>query len=98
VWFETTGGPGADKVQLALKCERVKLIYTIDMNLDVVERIAFEAEGDGDAVEGEMRFTYLQDVDEVADVFAAPRRMSFRRDQRDRLGILWLANLAADDW
>ncbi|UCG49695.1 MAG: hypothetical protein JSU94_07910, partial [Phycisphaerales bacterium] len=98
VWFETAGESGADKVELSLDFEKLKLVYTIDMNLDVVESIAFESEGDGGSVEGEMRFTYLQEVDAVGDVFAAPRRMSFRRDQRDRLGILWLSKLAADDW
>jgi RNA polymerase sigma-70 factor (ECF subfamily) len=70
--FETEYKPGEVKAQVALAYESDKLIYTIDMEKDVVEKIVFS----GDVI-GELRFSYLQDIEDVGKEFAEPRERNY---------------------
>ena len=94
IWFETKEIPGGDKTEITLTAEQVKLVYTIDMETDVVEKISFSTD-DG---EGELNFSYLQDIDDIGNEFAPPRIRSDRAPRRQDQGILWLVNLMNRRW
>jgi len=95
VWFETELVAGGAIAQVTLTCDRVKLVYTIDIEKDVVDRIEFSGE---DGAGGELRFSYLQEIGEAAGEFASPRRTSSRRLPHNRLAGLWLVKLGDEEW
>jgi RNA polymerase sigma factor (sigma-70 family) len=95
VWFETKPSPDSRQVEVTLNCKQVKLLYTIDMENDVVEKLIFEG-SNGD--EGELRFSYLQDIENLGNEFASPKVKSYRRSQQDSPGVLWLAKLINNRW
>jgi hypothetical protein len=66
--FETALRAGESKGQVILNKKGYKSIYIIDMEKDVVERIIYSGEK-----EGELVFTYLQQIGEVTSEFAVPR-------------------------
>jgi hypothetical protein len=90
IWFETKNIPDSEQVEVVLACEPVKLVYTINMETDVVEKITFSA---NDGREGELRFSYLQDIDNAGSEFTQPRAGSYQGAQEDSSGILWLLKL-----
>ena len=85
--FETKRTPVESQVEVVLKCRKGKLIYTIDMDRDVVERIKFST---NDGRGGELRFSYLQEINQAASGFVEPGRKSFG----GRPGAIWLLKLA----
>jgi RNA polymerase sigma-70 factor (ECF subfamily) len=89
--FETKHTHGSDKAEVVLECGQIDLVYTIDLEVDVIDEIAFWA---GNDKKGQMRFSYLQNIDDVDDEFAEPRTTSYRRPRRQGEGLLWLAQLA----
>jgi len=90
--FETKLLSGGNKAEVLLSIESGQLIYTIDMETDVIDKISFLS-GDGQIL-GELVFSYVQDIDSVADEFKPPRRKGFREPQRKDPGMLWLVRLA----
>jgi len=95
VTFETGNVSSSDKAKVILTCEQVKLVYTINMETDVIERITFTANDGG---EGELIFSYLQDIDNVGNEFTLPRVRNYRQPQQDPPGMLWLVNLITNRW
>ena len=95
VWFGTKHIPGSGKAEVVLTCEQTKLVYGIDMETDVVEKITFSASNGG---EGELAFSYLQDTDDTGDEFAEPSIRSHRKPQHDPPGMLWLVELVHNRW
>jgi len=95
VWFETKPLPDSWRVEVALNCGQVKLVYTIDMETDVVEKITFE---ETDGSEGELRFSYLQDIDNVGNEFDPPTIGRNRSAHQDSPGMLWLVKLINNSW
>ena len=91
VWFETKALPDSERVEVELDCGQVKLVYTIDMETDVVEKISFV--GANGTTTGEIRFSYLQDIENDGNEFAPPRIRSGHAPQRKDQGMLWLVNL-----
>jgi RNA polymerase sigma-70 factor (ECF subfamily) len=87
IWFETRPGPESGQVEVKLTLEQVGLVYTIDMENDLIERIAFLA---GDGERGELGFSYLQEVDDAGSEFAQPQTGSVQRSQANPDGLLWL--------
>jgi RNA polymerase sigma-70 factor (ECF subfamily) len=93
--FATTYAEGEEKAQIVLTAGQAELTYTIDMEKDLVERIALSL---SDGRTGELRFTYLQDVEGLGPEFAQPqvgRRHGGKR--RPSPGILWPLQLMNDD-
>ncbi len=90
VWFETKYLPGGDKAEVVLTHEQTSLVYTINMETDVIEKITFSASNGG---EGELEFSYLQNLDNVGNEFTPPRIGSYRRPQQNPPGMLWIATL-----
>ena len=91
IWFETKHARGSNKTEIAVNCGQVDLVYTIDLDADVIDEIAFWA---GNDKRGQLRFSYLQNIEDVDDEFAEPRTESYRRPRRQGEGLLWLAQLA----
>ncbi len=92
--FETKNIPG-NKTEVVLTAERVILVYTIDMETDVIEKITFSTDNGG---QGELRFSYLQDIDDIGNEFAPPRAASYRSSQQKPSGMLWLVKLINNRW
>ena len=90
LWFETRYTPDETKLEVRVTCKEVKLVYTIEMEKDIVEKITFLVK---DQPRGELRFTYLQEIDNVGSEFVEPDGKSDRRDQREEPGLLWLMRL-----
>ncbi|MBN2315091.1 MAG: RNA polymerase sigma factor [Sedimentisphaerales bacterium] len=95
VWFETQYKLPDDKAEVVVTCDQVELVYTIDMETDVIDKITFEM--DGVAV-GELVFSYLQDINDVGRGFTEPKVTSSRGSKQNPPGILWLSNLVMDRW
>jgi len=95
VWFETKKISGDNKAEVVLTGEQAKLVYTIDMETDVIEKITFST-GSGDR--GELRFSYLQNIDNHGSEFTRPRTGSYRRPQQSPPGMLWLVKLINSRW
>ncbi len=95
IWFEAKNISGGKKTEVVLTTEQAKLVYTIDMETDVIEKIVFSTD-DGD--EGELKFTYLQDIDDTGDEFAEPGAASYRNLRQKFPGILWLVKLINNNW
>ena len=94
VWIETKALPDSDQVEVTLDCGQVNLVYTIDMETDVIDKISFVG---ANGAEGEMRFSYLQDTENTGSEFDPPRAISGRAPQREHQGMLWLVNLLDSD-
>jgi hypothetical protein len=90
VWFETRYTPDEVKVEVLVTYRQVKLLYTINMEKDVIEKITFLVEDDH---RGELSFIYLQEIDNIGSEFAEPRRQSERGPQQEGPGMLWLIRL-----
>jgi hypothetical protein len=65
------------------------------MEADVIEKITFSADND---VEGELEFSYLQNIDNPGNEFASPRIGSYRKLQQNPPGMLWLVKLINNRW
>jgi len=83
IWFETEYEPSSSKGKVRLTSEEGEMEYTIDMEKDVVERIAFSRKGS----DGELRFEYLEDVENVGSEFVRPRRVG--RKEECLFAVLW---------
>ncbi len=90
VRFETRRIEGG-KVRVELAWEDIRLNYVIDLERDLVDEIAFAGR---EGIEGELQFSYLEDVDNVGGEFVEPGRGAGRRVSREPMGISWLASLA----
>jgi len=91
VWFETKYEPKEGKAEVELSCEQGKLVYTIDMKKDVIDRVTILG---NDGRKGELRFSYLQDIGEAGREFAEPRiSRSYGSKRRASPGMLWLTKL-----
>jgi RNA polymerase sigma-70 factor (ECF subfamily) len=95
IWFETKPLPDSRQVEVALNCEQAKLLYTIDMETDVIEKITFAGTNGS---EGELRFSYLQNIENLDNEFASPRAKSYRRSKQESPGMLWLIKLINNRW
>jgi hypothetical protein len=89
IWFETSLIKGKDKARIVLKNEEVNLVYTININNDVVEKVVFSTNNND---KGELNFEYLQSIDDLDGEFITPKR-SGRSTYEDSPGVLWLFNL-----
>jgi RNA polymerase sigma-70 factor (ECF subfamily) len=95
LWFETEMEAGEDQVRVIVNCQEAKLVYTIDIEKDVVESIVFSG---ANGVNGELKFSYLQELGEAGGEFASPRPGGSRRGAFSRLGGLWLVKLGDKEW
>jgi len=95
VRFETRQLPDEAKAEVVLTQEQARLVYTVDMKTDVIEKIRFSADN---GVEGELEFSYLQNIDNPGSEFVSPRVGSYRKPQQNPPGMLWLVKLINNRW
>ena len=95
ILFETRLLSGGDKAEVVLSKEQTKLVYTINMETDVIEKITFSADN---VSEGELQFSYLQNIDNVGNKFVSPGIGSYRKPQKSPPGKLWLVELINNRW
>jgi len=86
IWFETKYNKSSGKALVALKAKDRRIVYTIDMEKDVIESITFSGD-----TGGQLQFDYLQDIDKAGSEFAEPDRKASMRVSSE--GILWLLEL-----
>lgn len=95
VWFKTTYGGREGKAEVILSAEGGEMVYTIDMEKDVIEKIAILTNY---GKKGELRFTYLQEIEEAGVEFTEPRiTRSYGSKRRASPGMLWLMRMIIDD-
>ncbi|MBW8040615.1 MAG: sigma-70 family RNA polymerase sigma factor [Planctomycetes bacterium] len=87
IWFETRYDKSKGKALVALKTKDGWIVYTIDMEKDVIESIAFSGD-----TEGQLQFDYFQDIDSIGSEFAEPSRKAPMTEGNK--GMLWLVKLA----
>src|SRR4030042_6441390 len=95
VWFETRHLPDGSKVEVILTHEQTRLVYTFDIQTDVIEKITFSVDNGG---EGELEFSSLQNIDKPGKEFFSPRVASYRKLQQNPPGMLWLVKLINSRW
>jgi hypothetical protein len=87
IWFETGVLPDGSKAEVTLTYNQNKLVYTIDMQADIIEKITFVSET-GELI-GQLNFSYLQEVENIGNEFISPREKEHAKTQ----GKLWLCEL-----
>ena len=90
IWFETELLPGGSKAEVTLTHNRGKLVYTVDMETDVVEKITFLSET-GKLI-GQLEFSYLQEIENIGNEFTSPRKKGYAKPR----GKQWLFELISD--
>lgn len=95
VWFKTKHAPGSTYAEVILSKEQNRLTYTIDMEKDVVDKITFSVNGNrGRDAEGEILFSYMDEVEQPGDEFVEPRKKYYGVPQQEEMGMQWLIRLA----
>ena len=93
VWFETRRASDPAKIEVVLTYEHVKLLYTIDMEKDVIDEITFLTR---DNPQGKLIFSYMQELEKDIGEFSTPRRESSGGSRQSPPGALWLIKLAGN--
>jgi len=88
IWFETKYNKRNGKAEVELKPADAQIVYTIDMEKDVIDKITFSK---SDGREGELIFSYLQDVDAAGSQFVEPSEKARLAEGSE--GISWLLEL-----
>ncbi len=88
--FQTKYEPGQVKAQVILTYNGNRLVYIVDMEKDVVERIEFMNSNNQQT--GFLEFAYLQDIRGLDDEFSELTIRKCRSQETD--GILWLFSLS----
>ncbi|MHC4282795.1 MAG: RNA polymerase sigma factor [Planctomycetota bacterium] len=86
IWFETRYNKSSGKALVALKTKDGRIVYTIDMEKDVVESITFSGDSGG-----QLQFDYFQDIDNIGSEFEEPSRKAPLTGRSE--GISWLLEL-----
>ena len=90
--FETQVIDNGRDVQVTVLGDRATLVYTIDLEADLVRRIEFRR--DNTSV-GQLDFDYLQELDGDLTEFQMPTGLNRRVTLEESQGILWLTQLAS---
>ena len=86
IWFETKYDESSGKVEVVLKPKKGQIVYTIDMEKDVIESITYSGD-----TGGQLQFDYLQDIDNIGSEFAEPSSKAPLTEKST--GMLWLLEL-----
>ncbi len=89
--FETKHTPGSQFAQVELICKGLRLIYKIDLEMDVIDEITFSTD---QGSSGNLKFSYLQSIEGAgATEEFKPPRPKRRKASNSSPGLLWLAKL-----
>lgn len=89
--FETQLTDQGRQAQVTVTSGKTTLLYTIDIEADLVRRIDFTVDN---VPAGTLEFEYLSDVSVNSSEFAAPTARSTSALLRQDAGILWIVQLA----
>jgi hypothetical protein len=89
MWSEAELLDGYEKAQVTCSHYTGTLVYTIDLEKDVLEKIVLSSNGHT----GELIFSYVVLTDLAWEEFIEPRGKSYSRMNLERPGILWLLQL-----
>jgi hypothetical protein len=95
--FETKFIPAENKAEIVLNTPKMNLIYTIDLENDIIEKIVL-SEPQTMGLYGVLSFSYLQDIDLLEDDFTEPSCEDFTKPQEKEMPQLWLLKLAETDF
>lgn len=89
--FETKHTPGSRFAQVELIYKGFRLIYNIDLEMDVIDEITFSTD---QGKKGNLKFSYLQSIEGAggSEDFRPPRPRQ-RRASKNSLDLLWLVQL-----
>ena len=89
--FETKHTPGSRFAQVELIYKGFRLIYNIDLEMDVIDEITFSTD---QGKKGNLKFSYLQSIEGAGGSkdFTPPRPRQ-RRASKNSLDLLWLVQL-----
>jgi RNA polymerase sigma-70 factor (ECF subfamily) len=91
VRFETKHTPGSQFAQVEVFHEGVRIIYSIDLETDVIDEITFSTDK-GD--KGNLKFSYIQTINDVINgEFVYPNKSTTRGASKSSSGLLWLVEL-----
>jgi RNA polymerase sigma factor (sigma-70 family) len=90
IMFETKHSEGSPYAKVELIRDDIRIIYNIDLEKDVIDEITFFA--DQNRI-GNLKFSYLQSIDDINGDFAVPRRPRQRASSRDSSSLLWFVQL-----
>jgi RNA polymerase sigma-70 factor (ECF subfamily) len=98
IWFESEWAANEEDVIVDISNEeqqdRTDLIYTIDMEDDVIKTITFDVNGQA---RGSLIFSYMQEIDRPADQFTEPDIPAGSQPPAQSPGINWLIQLAQEN-
>ena len=94
IWFESRYLLSKEKTEVTLSRNNIKLVYTVDMKNDIVEKITFVRNDKDTAAEDFLHFSYLQKIDQTTEEFTAPKIRKNLRLSKTPSGIQWLFQLA----
>jgi hypothetical protein len=88
IWFETTYDKRTGKAQVILKPKDAQIVYAIDMEKDVIDKITLSTTN---GREGELIFSYMQEIDDIGSEFGQQVSKASMRVNSE--GISWLVEL-----
>ena len=93
LWFETKINSNIEKSEVTITTDKGKIIYTIDMQRDVIDKIKFELA----EYHGELNFSYIANMaqGDIDSSLLKPRSYSGLSGQNK--GMLWLLSLASGE-
>ena len=94
--FETKYIPAENKAEIVLNAPQMHLIYTIDLEKDIIEKIIFSTPQTM-SLYGVLNFSYLEDIDLLDDDFAEPSCEDSPMPQEKEMPELWLLKLTEAD-
>jgi len=93
--FETKHLPGSAKARVAVYKGNIQLVYTVDLEADVIDKIEFlKANGQEWLKTGELAFSYPEKMGQSDVKFAEPREKSYAAVRMEKMEELWLIRLA----
>jgi len=90
--FETKINSKSDMSEVTVSTEQGKIIYTIDMQRDVIDQITFDL----DQSQGQLRFSYLSDIAQGDYDSSVINKYRYSAPQEKGEGLLWLLHLAGE--
>jgi RNA polymerase sigma-70 factor (ECF subfamily) len=92
--FETGCYRGEEKAKVTLALQQGRLVYTVDLQADVLDTIVFSA---NDGRQAELQFDYLQDIAGVHAEFTPPEIRRSYGENPEGPGLLWLLRLFTEN-
>jgi RNA polymerase sigma factor (sigma-70 family) len=91
--FDTKHTSGSQYATVELSRGNIKIAYNIDLDKDVIDEITFSNE---QGSIGNLKFEYLESIEDIGNEFVAPRRPGQQTIARNSSGPLWLVQLLED--